>query len=196
VLALPLLIGLEGVTPRRPPVTAVRTSVVVDAPPPVVWRHVISFPKLAPPREALFRAGVAYPIRARIVGHGVGAVRYCVFSTGAFVEPITVWDAPHVLRFDVTAQPRPMRELSPWGDIRPPHLDHFLVARRGEFRLEPLGDGRTLLEGTTWYSNRMWPTRYWQLWSDALIHRIHLRVLRHISRLSERDAAGGHTLRP
>jgi hypothetical protein len=31
----------------------------------------------------------------------------------------------------------------------------------------------------------MWPSAYWQLWSDAIIHRIHLRVLRHIKSLAE-----------
>ncbi len=45
--------------------------------------------------------------------------------------------------------------------------------------------GRTRLEGTTWYTNRMWPADYWRLWSDLIIHRIHSRVLRHIQALSE-----------
>ena len=44
-----------------------------------------------------------------IEGEGVGAVRHCVFSTGAFVEPITIWNEPRHLRFDVTAMPEPMR---------------------------------------------------------------------------------------
>jgi hypothetical protein len=38
------------------------------------------------------------------------------------------------------------------------------------------------LEGTTWYTNKMRPAAYWQLWSDMAIHRIHLRVLDHIKR--------------
>ncbi|HEV2033924.1 MAG TPA: hypothetical protein VGU71_06965 [Candidatus Dormibacteraeota bacterium] len=32
----------------------------------------------------------------------------------------------------------------------------------------------------------MWPAAYWQLWSDDIIHRIHLRVLRHIQREAEK----------
>jgi hypothetical protein len=28
----------------------------------------------------------------RIEGAGVGAMRYCVFSTGTFVEQVTVWE--------------------------------------------------------------------------------------------------------
>jgi len=41
--------------------------------------------------EPLFRLGFASPQYARIEGTGVGAIRYCVFSTGPFVEPITAW---------------------------------------------------------------------------------------------------------
>ena len=47
---------------------------------------------------------------------------------------------------------------------------------------------RTRLEGTTWYTNRMWPSAYWKLWSDEVIHRIHLRVLDHIRERSEARA--------
>ena len=81
-----------------------------------------------------------------------------------------------------------MRELSPWGAIETPHVTNFLVADAGEFRLNPLPGGRTELVGTTWYRHHVYPAAYWRLWSDALIHRIHLRVLDHIARLSTAPA--------
>jgi hypothetical protein len=31
----------------------------------------------------------------------------------------------------------------------------------------------------------MWPSPYWSLWSDYIIHRIHGRVLTHIKKLAE-----------
>jgi hypothetical protein len=34
---------------------------------------------------------------------------------------------------------------------------------------------------------RIFPAAYWRLWSDALIHAIHERVLGHIQALSEAD---------
>ena len=184
VLALPLLLGVETATAPRPLVAPVTTSIVVNAPPTVVWRHVVSFTELPPPRELVFRSGIAYPTSARIEGQGVGAIRRCRFSTGDFVEPITRWEEPRLLAFSVASQPAPMRELSPWGPIHPPHLDGFLRSQRGQFRLTALPGGRTLLEGTTWYENRMWPAAYWRMWSDQLIHRIHRRVLDHVARES------------
>jgi hypothetical protein len=181
----PGLLGAESLSQRTPPLIPVTTSVEVDVPPEKVWPHVIAFSELPPPAEWLFQTGIAYPMRARILGSGVGAVRRCEFSTGPFVEPITVWQPPHRLAFDVTAQPPAMRETSPWGKIDAPHIDHFLVSEHGEFRLTALPGGRTRLEGTTWYRHRIWPVTYWQIWSDAILHEIHGRVLRHVKALAE-----------
>lgn len=182
---LPLLMAAEARDPGPAPLIAVVTTVEVDAPPERVWENVVSFSELPPPESKLFELGIAYPVRARIEGRGVGAVRKCEFSTGPFVEPITVWDQPRRLAFDVVSQPKPMSELSPYAAIEAPHLDGFMRSERGQFLLTPLPGGRTRLEGTTWYRHRIWPASYWRLWSDAIIHGIHERVLRHVKRLSE-----------
>lgn len=170
-----------------PPVHAVVSDVIIAAAPQKIWDLVIAFPDLAPPDEPVFRTGVAYPLRARIDGHGVGAIRYCEFSTGPFVEPITTWDEPRRLAFGVTSQPPPMEELSLfYKEVHPPHLDNLTFkSHRGEFQLLPQADGRVLLRGTTWYSNNMFPSLYWKWWSDWIIHKIHLRVLNHIKELAE-----------
>ena len=187
MLALPGLMGLEHAAAPQPRMLQVTSSIVVNAPPQQVWRNVVSFSELPPPDEWIFQTGLAYPMRAEIQGTGVGAERHCVFSTGAFVEPITVWDEPQRLAFGVRDEPPPMVELSPYR-IRPAHLDHYFSAKAGEFRLTPLPGGRTLLEGTTWYENRFWPESYWRQWSDLIVHRIHMRVLRHVKRLAEESA--------
>ncbi len=179
-IGLPFLLIAEAQMPTTTPLIGVTTSVLIEGPPAVVWRHVVEFSELPAPTELVFRSGIAYPVRAHISGSGVGAVRQCEFSTGPFVEPITVWDEPRRLAFDVTAQPHPMRELSPYRSLHPPHLDGFFRSRRGEFRLTELPGGRTRLDGTTWYEQRLWPAAYWQTWSDWLVHAIHTRVLQHI----------------
>ena len=82
-----------------------------------------------------------------------------------------------------------MSEWSPYAKLTPKHLHGYFVSEEGQFRLIPLGDNRTQLEGTTWYQHGLWPAEYWRWWSDAIIHRIHLRVLAHIRTLAEHDAA-------
>jgi len=184
LLTLPALLGAE--TQRAaPPLREVVSVVEIDAPAEVIWPEVVGFGELPPISEWVFRLGIAHPIRARIEGEGVGAVRYCEFSTGPFVEPITHWEEPYRLAFDVRSQPEPMHEWSPYQHVDAPHLLESLRSKRGEFRLIPLADGRTRLEGSTWYELEMFPQAYWSLYSDALIHAIHVRVLDHIKERSE-----------
>jgi Polyketide cyclase / dehydrase and lipid transport len=188
LLLLPMSLGIMGFDmTAKPDIFQVRSSIEIAAPPERVWKHVVSFSELPPPDEWYFKAGVAYPMRARIEGTGPGAVRYCEFSTGPFVEPIKVWDEPHLLRFAVTQNPAPMNEWSPYANVMPRHLHGYLISKQGQFLLTPLPNGHTLLEGTTWYQHGLWPEAYWTVWSQAIIHRIHMRVLNHIKNLSESE---------
>ena len=188
-LGVPLLV-LPLAVVGQPPAAALRmveTRVVVNAPPARVWDIVVAFPEI--PADAdntwLFRAGVAMPLRARIDGQGVGAVRHCEFTTGAFVEPITVWNPPTHLAFDVSEQPAPMTEMSFWRHVHAPHLvDQTLHSERDEFRLKALAGGRTELIGRTWYRINMGPEAYWGVWVDTIVHQVHQRVLRHIARVA------------
>lgn len=175
---------------KAPPILfEVHSAIEIAATPEQVWKHVVSVSDLPEPREWYFRAGLAWPTRSRIEGSGIGAVRYCDFSTGSAVERIEAWEEPHLLRFIVSESPAPMREWSPYGHINPRHLHGYLVSRQGQFTLTELPNHHTLLEGISWYQHGLWPAQYWRLWSDAIIHRIHMRVLNHIRTLAEQDAA-------
>lgn len=188
VLALPALAGVEAKT-TTPTLREVTTSIEIDAPPEAVWPNVVGFSELPPPPQWFFRLGIAYPQRARIEGSGVGAVRRCEFSTGPFVEPITAWEPPRRLAFDVASQPPSMSELSPYRQVHAPHLEGYMVSRKGEFRLVPLPGGRTRLEGSTWYTLSIFPEGYWVVWGEGVLHEIHGRVLSHIKDLSEHPGA-------
>ncbi|HMO84005.1 MAG TPA: SRPBCC family protein, partial [Lacipirellulaceae bacterium] len=187
LVVLPLLALGETRLPHNYEFCAT-SSVEVDAPPEVVWRNVVDFPPIESPEPWLFRLGIAGPQGARIEGQGVGAVRHCDFSTGSFVEPITAWDEPRRLAFDVTDQPDPMFELSPYREVRPPHLAGSFRSTRGQFVLEPLPGDRTRLSGSTWYRLDLAPQAYWTMWTDWIVHRIHGRVLQHIKTLAEAAA--------
>ena len=184
VLALPVMPYVES-TIVEPHQDVVLTTIEISVPPEKVWPNVVKFSDLPPTHDWLLKLGVAHPVRARIEGSGVGAVRRCEFSTGAFVEPITVWNEPHQLAFDVAFQPEPMKELSFYDSVDAPHLHGYFRSIRGEFRLVSKENGKTVLEGRTWYEMDIQPGWYWQFYGRWFIHKIHSRVLDHIKNLSE-----------
>jgi len=184
IMSIPLTAFMEQ-TDTIQHTIEVTTSIDIDADRHTVWLNVIEFPELGEPEEFLFKAGIAYPISADIEGKNVGAIRHCNFSTGSFVEPITIWEEPRLLKFDVVENPAPMKELSMW-DINAPHLHDYFVSKEGQFKLIELPNGRTRLEGTTWYTHNIKPEFYWRIWSNYIVHTIHLRVLNHIKDNSEK----------
>jgi hypothetical protein len=186
-ISVPVFMGFEySARGNDESLRSVTTKIKINASAEKVWKNVIAFPQLTEPTELLFKAGIAYPINAEIKGKGVGAIRHCNFSTGSFVEPITVWQQPLLLRFSVSDQPASMKELS-FYDLHPNHLHGYFVSRYGQFRLLKQADGSTLLEGTTWYYNKIKPNLYWNLWSDYIVHKIHERVLTHIKQQAEKS---------
>ena len=163
----------------------IRTEVIVNAPIEKVWENVVTFDEIDAPQDWIFKTGISCPTDATIKGEGEGAIRYCNFTTGSFVEPITTWDEPELLQFDVVEQPIPMNEYNPFWDIHPPHLEGYFVSKKGQFKLKRLADNKTALEGTTWYTLKILPQAYWNLWSGFVIHKIHKRVLNHIKSSAE-----------
>ncbi len=197
-LILPLTMAAEYAESPAFPTISVHTTCRIMAPPAKVWKNIIAFPQLPEPTEWIFKTGVAYPIGATINGAGVGAVRHCKFTTGNFIEPITVWDEPRLLSFDVKAQPEPMKEFSWVRDMQPAHLNGYLNVHRGEFRLfeehDAAGNVSTRVVGTTWYDNHMWPGSYWRFYADNIMHSIHTRVLMHIKEITEREVQAKNDL--
>jgi hypothetical protein len=184
LLAMPFMLGFEASHKSQPTLHQVVSTVTIDAPIEKVWANVVEFPQIDKSPDGILKLGFAYPINAKIDGTGVGAIRRCNFNTGSFVEPITVWDEPHWLAFDVRDQPAPMTELSPYENLHAAHLE-YLRSHKGQFRLFEK-EGKTVLEGTTFYTHDIAPDLYWSLFSDEIIHQVHLRVLNHIKEVSEK----------
>lgn len=164
----------------------VKTKITVNANINTVWNNVVTFGKIEQPTDWIFKTGIAYPTNATINGEGIGAIRYCNFSTGSFVEPITKWDEPNLLQFDVIEQPIPMNEFNPFWEVHPPHLEGYFKSYKGQFKLIEIEENKTALEGTTWYQVDITPEIYWKSWSDFIVHKIHWRVLNHIKKESEK----------
>lgn len=177
----------------KPSVYSVRTSMVIQASPEVIWKHTVAFPDLDNTTDWLSHTGIALPKRTRLYGQGVGAARYCDLSTGSIAERVVVWNEPHVLRFEVTSTAPSLRETGLYGPVSTKHMTGYFISKQGQFVLSPLSNGRTLVEGTSWYQHGLWPGEYWRWWSDAIVHHIHRRVLDHIRALSEQESSRAKT---
>ena len=182
-MLLPMTLFFD--THAKPPVYSVTTSIVVNAKPDRVWNYVVAFPDIQARPSWMLRTGVAYPIRTRIEGTGVGALRNCDLSTGVVEERVVVWEKPRLLRFVVTSTPPAMVETGLYGPVYPKHLNGYYVGKEGQFALSALPGGRTLVVGTSWYQHGLWPAEYWRWWSDEVVHEVHRRVLEHIRVLAE-----------
>ena len=169
-----LLESRYGVAPFEDVVT---TRAVIQATPEEIWPH-LSALELPPPKELLFRLGVAHPLAIRTQGKH----RECVLSTGSMPEQITVSHAPHRLAFRVLSTPPTMKELNPFGEVRAPHLEGYYQCVSGEFKLTRRPDGSTLIEGTSRYRCRIAPAAYWRLWSRKIVQDIHFRVFDEVAR--------------
>lgn len=168
---------------ESPNAATVVSEVYIDAPREVVWQSLCNFKTIEEEPGWLFKLGVAHPISARMMTDSLGRkVRHCMFTTGPFVEPITLEIKDSTLAFYVQSQPLIMEEVSPYK-ISPAHLDDYVRSERGQFLLVKHGKG-TILKGTTWYTSKIEPFFYWKLWCDYIIHDIHLQVLRQIERQS------------
>ncbi len=180
-----LLMVMASFQQRTPPIFMVQSSVTIEEPPSKVWEALINFKPLEEPKHPLFQMGIAFPTKASIEGKGTQAVRHCVFNTGAFVEPITTWQKPHKLAFDVKSQPRPLTELSPYQNLNIPHLKGYFRSEKGAFILKQEGKAKTRLIGKTWCRQSIWPNSYWYLWTNYIVHQIHNRVLTGIKAQAE-----------
>lgn len=174
--ALMVALVVDARTPGEK-ASVVVDEIVIQAPPAKVFPYVVQFPEItSPPSHLLNRIGLPAAKQTTSEGPFVGAKRACIFSNGlVFPEQITELEAGKRLTFIVTEQPND-----------PELFGHFIL-HKGQFDLHDNGDGTTTLAGTSWYTLRVRPIWYFNLWSKDIIRDVHLRVMNHIKTLAEAD---------
>ncbi|MCA1963944.1 MAG: SRPBCC family protein [Prosthecobacter sp.] len=188
VVSIPLAMNWEATHRPTPPMLEQTTTIEVNASPDIVWQFIPSFPPITDPPAGWLASGVAYPIASEIDGNGLGATRRCIVSTGTMPEVVTAWAPGKKLEFEVKDTPPAMVETNPFGEVHAAHLEGYVQARYGRFVLVPLPDGRTRIEGTSWFEHDLWPQWYWEPVTRHTVSQIHTRVLKHIKALAEKAA--------
>ena len=185
-LAIVAIVAGEGWHPPAPLEDRATTEIVIAATPERVWAELHDIRDLPPTDNFLFRFGVAHPMSTVTDGQGVGAARLCKLSTGDMPEIVTVWKPGQELRFKVLSTPPSMRELGFFGQtIDAAHLHSAYASLEGGFKLEALPDGRTRVIGESRYLLNIAPAAYWNLWTEAIVHAVHRRVLEHVKTRAE-----------
>ncbi len=191
VALLPALFALEAATPPDLPINA-RASIEITASPSAVWSALTGDQPIESGPGLLGAAGLAYPLRGRLLGHGVGAIRLGEFSTGVARERVTEWVPGHRLAFQVLTQPPAMEEMSPYRRVHAPHVQGYFETGATSFTLVPLPGGRTRLDIEAHHVLRVEPVLYWEPLARLAIRMNLSRVL---DDLKDKAEAGGRAAR-
>jgi len=177
IIALLLFVFIADSVSEHHYENEVTDKIIINAPPDKVWNNVVSFEPIKQKNNFwLFRIGMPSPMATTVTGHYKGAGRKCIFSNGyVFGEKIVTYDENKDLTFDIMDQPRDPEIMG--------HID----IERGQFLLHDNGNGTTTLIGNSWYKLYVFPVWYYDIWAKSITRNVHLRVMEHIKKLSEKD---------
>jgi hypothetical protein len=157
----------------------VKTSIAIRATPADVWRQIERVQPIRADEQRFSwsqSVGFPRPIEATLIGTGTGAVRHATFEGGVlFVEKVTVWEPERRLAFDIHADSVniPPRTLDEHVTIGGPYFDTL----QGEYRIELLEDGRTLLHLSSRHRLSTTFNFYAGMWTDAVMRDIQDNIL-------------------
>jgi hypothetical protein len=180
VALLPCLLApLEGCIAAPTQIRTVASEIRINASPQIVWQNIGRVPRISPAELRptwTHRIGFPRPIEATLNYEGVGGVRHGIFERGlVFVEAITAWQPGQGYAFGIKAVSTP---------VPPTSLDeHVIIGGRyfdlldGEYRLEPLANGDTLLHLTSRHHLSTTFNLYAGLWTDAVMQNLQSSIL-------------------
>jgi hypothetical protein len=195
VAILPIVFAIEAVFPPSARFETVQ-SIEVAAPPDRVWAAIVRMETITEPISLIHHVGIAYPVRGRVFGEGVGALRYGDFSTGTAVERVTEWEVNRKLAFVVLKDIPGLRELSPYRHVHAPHVHGYFTTRETSFELIPRAGGITEIVERTSHQLKLDPALYWLPFARHMVDTNNARVLRHIKAQAERSLVAASSPSP
>lgn len=181
VTLLPFAVApLEQLRPYSAEIKTVPTQIKIHATPETVWKEIRSVPLIQEREQSgsfSHRLGFPRPLEAKLVGEGVGAVRYATFERGVlFVKTITEWQEPRKLSFSIRADT---------AHIPPATFDeHVIIGGKyfdvlsGSYEIEDIGGGDVILHLS---SDQRLSTRfnfYSHYWTEYLMADLQNYILR------------------
>jgi hypothetical protein len=193
ILFLPFIFGpAESSLFHRREIRGVENVIDVQASPSAVWDQIKSVPPIR--KDELrpswsHRIGFPDPIAATLSFEGVGGVRQATFAGGVlFIETVDVWEPQHRLAFSIhpeTAQ-IPNQTLDEHVTVGGPYFDVL----RGEYKIEPLSNGRVRLHLKSWQRVSTDFNWYAHLWTDAVMSDLQKRILYVVQQRAEARRGG------
>jgi hypothetical protein len=188
IAILPLLLAPAETYLTSPTQTrTVASEIRIHASPATVWRNIERVPAISPTElqpSWTQRIGFPRPVEATLCYEGVGGVRHASFEHGLlFIETVTDWQPDQRLAFSIKADT---------AAIPPTTLDeHVTIGGRyfdvldGEYRIEPLSNGDTLLHLTSHQRLSTNFNSYAGLWSDSIMQNLQTSILQVIQHRAE-----------
>lgn len=188
VAILPAIMALDLALPPAIVIPS-EQSVDIQAPPEAVWAAIVSGEPVARSPGLIAAAGLAYPVRSKLLGEGAGAQRLGYFSTGVARERVTTWIPMRTLAFTALSQPPAMAEMSPYREVHTPHVSGYFTTTDTRFDLAPLTGGGTRLTIRGSHVLRMDPVLYWEPLARIAIR---LNVARVLADIDTRARSAGY----
>ena len=187
---LPFLLSaaeMQTSGPRQ--LRTVNTAILIHATPAAIWPHI---ERVAPIAHGELRPtwahaiGFPLPVEATLDHEGLGGIRHASFEHGLlFIETIDGWDPGWRIAFTIAADT---------AHIPPTTLDeHVTIGGRyfdvldGEYRLEPLPHGDTMLHLSSRERLSTDFNFYAALWSDAVMSNLQTSILEVVKHRAEAD---------
>ena len=189
--AVPLLLCLVEVQMNQPlELRTVNTDITIHAPAPVVWRNIERVRAIAPAELRPSWAntiGFPRPVEATLSHEGVGGVRQASFERGLnFVETVTDWDPDRRIAFTIVADTAAIPSTT--LDAHVTVGGRFFDVLTGEYRLEPLANGDTLLHLASHQRLSTDFNAYAAMWSDAVMSDMQNNILHVVRNRCEAEA--------
>ncbi len=126
--------------------SAVSTSMVLKANPPMVYDHIKQVDTVTAPAHWFHELGLPYPYKCIMTAEEVGGKRICEFDAGVITETIVELEKNKLLRMEVSDYNMPGKAWFSFNEDR--------------YEVEQIKDGTRITRITT-YVSRLRPRVYW-----------------------------------